>query len=178
MSLTGHDGKCRNIEIYIWIVVKIASYCHCRTHADCCFSVVFIRVPVSFRMQQSQSHHATPVSSQSGDVLVRLQPVSELHLHPAQDLHQPRTHGRAEKRQVHSGPSCCAQPLHQVAKQQLALIHIQLRSPLSDSNNWTVHEYKIMYVEGSVVHIVTVAHCMRTYFNLHRHIKFRSTFLN
>lgn len=81
-----------------------------------------------------------------------------------------------------SVPSCCApplQPLHQVAKQQLALIHVQqpgeLRSPLSDSNNWTVHEYRIMYVEGSVVHI-TVAHCMRTYFNLLHHIKFRSTF--
>lgn len=80
---------------------------------------------------------------------------------------------------VASVPSCCAPPppqtLHQVAKQQLALIHVQqpakLRIPLSDKNNWSVHQYRIMYVEGSAVHI-TVAHCMRTYFNLHHHIKF------
>lgn len=135
--------------------------------------MLFIRVTVSFRMQQSQSHHPTLVSSQSGDVVVRLQPVSELHLHPSQDLRQPCTHGRAEKRQVHSRCLCpfllrtpSLLPLHQVAKQQLALIHVQqpgeLRSPLSDSNNWTVHEYRIMYVEGSVVHI-TVAHLMRTF---------------
>ncbi len=110
-------------------------------------SVLFIRVPVSFRMQQSQSHHTTPVSSQSGDVLVRLQPVSELHLYPAQDLRQPHTHGRAEKRQVHLQylgsfllhTSPPPKPLHQVAKQQLALIHIQLRSPLSPIIGWCVN---------------------------------------
>lgn len=83
-----------------------ASFCDSRTHADCCLSMLFIRVTVSFRMQQSQSHHPTLVSSQSGDVLVRLQPVSELHLHPSQDLRQPCTHGRAEKRQVHSRCLC------------------------------------------------------------------------
>lgn len=83
------------------------SCCLSRTHADCCSSMLLIRVPVSFRMQQSQSHHPTPVSSQPRDVLVRLQPVSELHHHPAQDLRQPCTHRRAEKRQVHS---CCLSP--------------------------------------------------------------------
>lgn len=63
-----------------------------------------------------------------------------------------------------SGPSCCAPSSGCQAT-------VRSQALLSDSNNWTTREYRIMYVEGSDIHICTV----RTHFNPHHHIKLKFT---
>lgn len=136
-------------------------YCQSRAHADGCFCVVHqdpcliqnAAVPVSSRHPCLLSIWRRP-RSPPASLRAPSPPCPGSPSAPYLRESGEKTGTLALPRVLPAAPP---KPLHQVAKQQLALFHIQLRSPLSDSNNWTVREYKIMYVEGSVVLNATIA---------------------
>ena len=58
------------------------------------------RLPLPLRVQQPESHHASSITPQSGDFLIRQQPITRLHFHFTSDLSQPFANRGAQERQV------------------------------------------------------------------------------